>query len=177
MEMPESVIKIANEMAERYNTDIAKAVAKAKYAIKQLDDYDDLVNDLVHNAIQNLIYDARHRSNVQLKNNLGKYGQPPIQVSVDSNSVKQVYRSMYEYNIGKSTLGKLYGKELASLAETESQLSDGHRFNSALLAWLAGIVPDEKRVEEAVPISKLEYNAKRIYREVHGKEVLSEAGH
>lgn len=155
MDYPVEVIKIAADAAAEHGDDIDAAVASAEASIRELPTFKQIVATLLHNAFRELIYDARHASNVKTRRDAGRYGGPGIVITGASPGIKDVYRSVYEYNIAGTQLGLLKGESLAGIADNESAIASGHMFNAELCRKLAKIVPDDKTVKEAVSEKKL----------------------
>ncbi len=160
--IPESVRLLAEAAAQNNTQDIQAAVDEAVASVRELPDYDDLVADLVRNCLQELVYDARHKTNVQIKRESGYYGQAgkPRQ----TGAVEEAYQSVYEYRISGTLLGELRGEDLLPLVASETAIGNGHLFNASLLAWLARDVkvPADKRVRQCVTEKKLRAEFDRL---------------
>lgn len=169
LDYPKSVLNIAKIAADRFPNDIPQAVEEAEQAIRDLPEFDSLVSQLIHSAIQGLVYECRHRSNVELKKQAGLYGGPPKVNPTGSEAVARVYKSCYDYCIASTTLGELRGKDLSKIRDNELEVANGHLFNVALLEWLESRgVKGEKRVRDVVPEKVLRSNFERIRKEVQG---------
>jgi hypothetical protein len=155
MSLPDNVRRLVEGVADRNPADIEAAVEEAVLAVRGLPEYPELVDGLVRHSVQQAVYDARHVSNVRIKRQSGYYGKEAKVVSGASESVREVYKSVYLYSIGATTLGRLRGEELPALAESERSVARGHEFNAELCAKLAGMVPKDRTVEETVPEKKL----------------------
>jgi len=101
-------------------------------------------------GLRDLVHDARHQSNRQLKRDTGFYGQPAKVVESDSLNIRTASEAIYDLYIAGRTLGTLLGKELPGVALMERETGNGHLANAALCERLAKIVPQEKTVREAV---------------------------
>ncbi len=148
-ECPEKWIKLAATISDQFPESIEDATAELMSTIVDDPEYDQWSAMIRRRFCQGLIYDARHKSNVELKRQSGQYGGPG-RVSMASESVNQTCISVFQHYIAGRTLGSLLGKELAGIANSESEIAAGHQFNAALLRWLEGKVPAEKRVADAV---------------------------
>lgn len=166
-DFPNSVVNAVETATEKHPNDIPAAVEMAVIKIKQLPEYNDLVDRLVTNAVRDMIYDVRHVANVRMKRQTGYYGKPAKVKPGDTPTVNLVYESVYNYHIAGTTLGELKGADLPALRESEHAIAEGHRFNSELLAWLVDQkIPEDKKVCEAVPAKRLKLHFDRIYRKV-----------
>lgn len=165
----ENVHEAIRVTEEKHKDDIPMAVKKSMILIKSLPNYEEIVEALLHQAVQTLVYHYRHQRSRVIKKAAGKYGGPQ-KVSQIDESISRIYQEVYEYRIGGTMLGKLYGHELAPLAETEGSLASGHLFNQELLNRLDRITPKEKMVEEAVPARKLRSMFQDVYRKYHGQD-------
>jgi len=161
MDFPKNVVSIIEQANANNPNDIVTAVNDAVARVKRLPEYPDLVDKLVHNSIQELLYDARHRINVQIKRDSGYYGGP-AKVSHYSESINRVCASVYAYQIARRQLGKIQGNELNGIAANEDRMADGHKFNADLCRWLAELVPADKLVEQAVSERKLKAKFRKL---------------
>jgi hypothetical protein len=155
MEYPTSVLEIAERQAARFPADIDSAVNEAEKAIRRLPEFDSLVDLMVHNAVQELIYSFRHRDKVQMKNDMGQYGGPAKVTSGASAVANRAERSAYEFHMAGTMLGLILGKDLESIAQSEAAIAHGHDFNARLCRRLMSLVPDESRVQDAVSEKRL----------------------
>lgn len=146
MQIPESVIEAVERAVGEHPTDIPAATTQAFEEVIHLEDYEEFVKSLVWKCIQELAYDARHKTNVRIKRREGYYGQE-AKVNPVSDGVIKVY-SVYRYHIGGNMLGNIRGEELADLAEKERAIANGHVFNAELCEWLQTQVPEGKTVQE-----------------------------
>ena len=167
MQIPESVKAVVQQACEQHPEDISAAVDTAEQLVHALPEYKSIVRGLIRNCIQELVYDARHVANVATKRNGGYYGGPGKVMVGKSESVQQVYQSVYAYYIAGTTLGELLGKDIPSVREHERSIANGHLFNVRLLEWLESQgVRGDKKVREVVPEKKLRIHFDRLYKEV-----------
>ena len=73
---------------------------------------------------------------------------------------------VYNYRIGGTLLGLVFGKDLLGIAEHERAIAEGHTFNARLAEALNPIVPANKRVKDAVAEKRLQMIFRQI-RETH----------
>jgi len=172
MDYPREVFEIVRQCCDKYPQSVATAVERATKLIKAMPVYDDLIDLLIRNAIQDLVYDARHYANVANKKQMGLYGGPGKVVSGRSRTVNRIADSVYLWRIGGTVLGKLLGKELIPIAESESSIADGHAFNARLCQALAPLVAEDKTVEQCVPEKKL----LRLFRKLLNENAASDNG-
>jgi hypothetical protein len=145
--------KIAVEAMAKYPDDIDKAVAYASSRAKSKPWYEGLVNALCLKAIREMIADARHTSNVVMRNSAGRYGgQAKV---VPGSAVLKVAASYYNYCIAGQSLGSTLGESLLEIAENEEAKANGHMFNTYLCRALRPMVPDGKVVRDCIPEVKL----------------------
>lgn len=165
MKFPDSVIKAVQAAAETHGDDIPTAVQTAEDAVRALPEFDTLTSSLIHKAVQELVYEYRRMVNQGMRR--GEWGQQESQPSARdaSGAVEEVYRSCFDYFIGRKTLGVILGKELEGIAAKERATSDGHLFNAALCEELRGMVKDEQTVKDAVSETKL----RRLFKKLKKK--------
>ena len=166
MKIPEPVTAIAQECAAKHGQDITKAIDCAVRKIQLLPDYGDLVETLIRNCVQELVYDARHANNVATKRQAGYYGGPATVSRGESAGVGEAYKSCLDYFIAGKTLGLVKGSELADIAASEKEKANGHDFNYRLCSHLDQIVPNDKTVSQAVSEKRLRVIFRRYMREV-----------
>ena len=155
MEFPESVLRAVERAADNHPADIQKAIDAAEKAIRRLPEFETLVADLVRSAVQEMVYDARHSSNVTMRRLAGEYGGPAKTVSGDSAAVTRAAESLYCYRIAGTVLGSVLGEQLGDIAASELAKADGHAFNGRLCLRLKAMVPKEKQVRECVSEKRL----------------------
>ena len=155
-EFPKSVTNAVAKSADKYGDDIEKAVGEAEKRVRKLKAFSEFEGQLVRHALRELIYDARHQKNGQIKEASRNTTGPSKVVSGSSPAVTQAYReAYYDYCIAGMTLGKLQGEMLADIAESEQNIATGHLFNVRLCERLVKIVPEGKTVEQCVSEKKL----------------------
>ncbi len=162
MEFPEEVYDTVKEAVEANHLDLPAALAQAEEAIRNLDCYGELIDTLVHNAIQDLVYRERHVHNVRVKTAAKAYGTEAKVKTAASATVQRVHDSLFSYYIAGKTLGQLRGEELDTVAASEEARGNGHHFNARVCRRLRGMVRDEQSVKEAVSEKRL----RAIWKEV-----------
>jgi len=162
MEMPEDVLNAVRESCEEYPDDLDKALGAAKKAVRGLPDFKKLIDLLVDDSIQDLVYSFRHQANVAYRNSMGRPEGLPKVVSGASAAVNAAATSVYQYFIAGTTLGQVMGSQLEAIAGSEQSMADTHSFHARLCRRLVQIVPKSKMVREAVKEKRLE----RIFRDV-----------
>lgn len=155
MEVPKNILAIVRKIANKHTSNIEVAVKEAESTIRKLPEFDTLVDMLVHNAITEMVYDARHQANKTIKRNAGQYGGPAKVIVGTSTSIKDAYDSIYNLRIAGTLLGLIRGDQLQSVAETERAIGNGHYVNAALVESLVGLVPADKTVQQSVKASKI----------------------
>jgi hypothetical protein len=153
--IPSAVITAAEKAADKHGDDIRKAVATALVAIRKMPDYAEFSDALVRSAVQEFVYDARHRANIATRAAGGEYGGPSKVAAGSSAAVSRAAASVYAYFIGGRTLGSIKGEELEAIAESEQAKAEGHGFNATLCETLAPLVPEGKTVKQAIGERKL----------------------
>ncbi len=155
MEFPEYVHKIVAKACAENSADIPAACLQVERDLRNDDNFDSLVDMLISQAVQDLVYSRRHSENVAIKKETGAYGGGTKTNVAGSPTINRICKSVYYYNIGSRTLGLLFGKELLGLAGTEESIASGHQFNANLLRELSKMVKDDQRVQDAVKEKKL----------------------
>jgi hypothetical protein len=168
VQFPESVLEVVAEAARKYASDIPKAVEEAEFMVRKLPEFSGLVRLLVRGAVQDLVYEARHQDNVRMRRAAGDYGGP-AKVDAAAPGVVGAHESLYLYRIAGTTLGLIKGADLKGIAESERRVAEGHAFNAALCEALAALVPEDKRVEEAVLEKRLRGIFRRLRRQKPGE--------
>ncbi len=153
--VPKNVQKVVEECAAKYPSDIEKATEEAERRIVKLPEYRQLVKSLVRKAIQEMIYDARHVTNVRIKRETSRYGGTSKITVGDSASVLEIQESVYNYQIAGTVLGSLLGRDLPAITDSERAIGNGHLVNSTLCSYLSTVVPSDKQVREAVTEKRL----------------------
>jgi len=155
MKFPEEMIKIVKDANANNPSKPEDATAAALLGITRMSSYDDLVVMLVEQAVKNLIFDERHLINVRIKYQAGAYNTKTKTVVGDSSAVMRAEISAYLYNVAGTSLGEVLGKDLLDIADIEDNRAEGHVFNSRLLRRLSDVVPDDKKVKNAITDKKL----------------------
>jgi hypothetical protein len=162
MDYPASLSTVISKAAAQHPQDIDKAVTCAAKAARKLPDFSEWVDQLVNSQLRNMIHDARHSHNTRLRREAGDFGGP-AKVGLSTGAANEVAKSVYmSYAIGGTVLGAVLGSELKAIAASEHEKAQGHAFNVRLCSRLAAMVPDDKRVSEALTEGKL----KRLFVEL-----------
>lgn len=162
MDFPQHVTDITKECAAKHGMDAKEATKCAIGKIRKLPDYGDLVEMLIEHAVLELVYDARHRSNIAMRAAAGQYGTPAKVQSSQSSAIQRVAESLYLYAIGGTVLGNITGEQLPQLAATEAAIAEGHEFNARLCLRLSKLVPKNKVVRDCVSERRL----RNIFKEL-----------
>lgn len=156
METPKSVLEIVAKAADKYPSDIPKALDVADKAVRKLPEFEELVSDLVRSAIQDLIYEHRHSVTRQIKRETGKYKVKPKVVVGKSKPVNEAaLRSVYLMPIAGTVLGRVLGKDLLGIAKHEQDKANGSAVNARLCFRLDKLVPNTKYVDEVLSEKRL----------------------
>ena len=155
VDYPSNVLRICEAAVNRHASDIEKAVVEAEKKVRDLPEFPELVDKLIHTAIQEIIYDIRHHANVRMKQNMGSYGGRAKVTSGSCPTVNRIAEDLYRYSIAGTILGLVTGKQLPEIADSEAAVGNGHLFNARLCRSLAKIVPEDKRVQDVVNQKKL----------------------
>lgn len=158
MEFNEGVLTIIAEAAAKFPMDISKGAKWAEERIRKLEDFDEIVDELLRKGILELIYDHRHASNVATKRQAKYYDKEQKVETMGSEAVGRAiseYKSCYDYCIAGKVLGMLKGEEIPDLMNREKELSNGHLFNFRLLGWLNTVVKPKQMVKDAVSETRL----------------------
>lgn len=151
--------------ARKHRDDIDHAVQCAERAVSKLPEWKDWIADLARAHLRELIHNVRHGDNVTMRRDAGEFGGP-AKVDMSTGAANRIAnQSWFSYFIGGRTLGQILGKELKGLAKSEREKAEGCIFNAKLLEQLAGMVPEEKRVCDAVSETQI----KRIVKGAKGK--------
>jgi hypothetical protein len=161
--IPESVTAIVEKVVARHPNDIGAATNEALTKVKASPNFKEFYMSLVTHCLTELIYDARHKANVQLKRQTGRYNNKS---KVDYTLSSSSYRYCYDYYVNGQTLGNILGKDLLSIANSEKEIAGGHLFNHELCTWLSTQVPDDKMVREVVSEKKLQQAFTRFRNKV-----------
>jgi len=140
--------------AEKFPDDIEKAVdAVERWAKRNWSEFDDWKDELIRSQFRNMIHDARHGTNVQMRRAAREYGGAAK--VVPGAAVAGVNASLYMYLIDGRTLGSLLGSELSDLAAAERARANGHGFNAKLLEQLRPLIEDDQMVLDIVSEDRL----------------------
>lgn len=164
MNYPKNILQLIQQIVVD-NTDIDKAIDIARTRIKKHPDYEQLIETLIDQAISDMVYRARHTINNAIKREAGSYNSKPKIVIGKSPAVRKAMKSLYAFNINGTSLGKILGSELLSIAKAEEDRGAGHYRNAQLCRALAQIVPANRTVQDAVSIRRLQALFKDIYHE------------
>lgn len=96
MAYPKELPEIARKAVDRYPSNIEKSTDIALRLIKRLPEYDDFMESLIRDAVQDIIYDIRHSDNVAMKRANGMYNIEPKVIVSNSSAVLEVFKSLYE---------------------------------------------------------------------------------
>lgn len=155
MTYPEWFLASVRTAATKYPDDINKATDRAVKSIRQHEEFDSLIDDMVRDCIRGKVHEFRHQQNIATWKEHGKYGGP-AKVNVGASlAVQEVITSVYAYAIAGKTLGSIFGGDLLDIAAGERAKADGHSANAKLCELLAPLVPKDKTVAEAVKETKL----------------------
>jgi len=150
----EELHAVISKVVAKHPDDIDKTVnAVERWAEKSWPEFNKWKAELIRSQFRNMIHDARHGINVQMRRDAGVYGGP-AKVK-PGESVQAVNRSLYLYLIDGRTLGSLQGSELPDIAAGERERAEGHTFNARLLNELRPLVGAEKTVADAVSERRL----------------------
>lgn len=153
MQWPDEVVSIVTRATERHGENIDKAAEESEVKIRALPEFKQIQEQLVTAAVRELVYDHRHRSNVEMKRETGHYDtQRAFQVG---SATAAAYQSVYDYYISGMQLGSVLGSQLADISASEFAKANGHAFNAQLCLSLKRVVPDDKRVRDCVSEPKL----------------------
>ena len=157
IEFPDVVMDVVKAMAFKYPKNPNRATQETIKKIKKMDVFESLLDDLIFKAVQELIWDARHQANREIKKAGGGYSGPAKVNHGGSAAMKKIYISAhFSLRIGGSLLGMTRGEELEGLALNEAGRSNGHAFNARLLQSLIPLVPANKTVLESVSSKRLD---------------------
>lgn len=152
---PESVHRIIKASHKRYPENITAATDLALGKIRQLEEFDSIVDSMLRDSVRHMICDQRHSLNTKAKRDAGAYGKGQRHSRSSTTGVREVYERAYDYYIAGTTLGSLKGEDLLGIAEKERKLARGHDSNATLLERLHPLVREGQTVRAAVPAKKL----------------------
>lgn len=156
MTLPDEVIECVNKIVTENRTkNIMDVISECVCAVRCLDCFEEVQDNLVNNAIQDLVYDARHRINVKLKKESGGYlSSATDKTKTGRAAVEKVAATIFDYCIAGTTLGELTGDMLFEVEKKERAIAAGHNFNANLCKRLQVFNLGEKKVKE-LPIAKV----------------------
>ena len=166
------VHEIAKECAEEYLNDIQLATEEACRGIKELDNYEEIIEGLLLMAVKELIYRERQTILRTIKKSVGKYDSVPKISIGKSGAVRKIYQSIYNMTIGGKTLGVMTGDEVLATALQERNQGNGKLVNATFLEKLGRIVPSNRTVKQSVPESKVRELFREARVEIYGTEDL-----
>lgn len=137
-EIPQDVFDIVKKATLENLSDIPLAIARAEQLIKALPGYQCLVDILVHDAIQDLVYSVRSKNNEQIRRSTGYYtnkNRPKISTA-DSSGVKNAYQSVLDYARMGKRLGDLTGDDLDQVIVTGNANIARESMHVELAHWL-----------------------------------------
>lgn len=166
MEFPKPILKIVERAAAKYGDDVEQAVAYAGKNVRRLKAFTSFVDGLVDHALREMIYDARHRTNLRIRRDNGSDEERvrPKVVSGQSPAVERVYDSVYNYLIAGRSLGSVYGETLEDIAASERAKGRGCFFNAGLAEELRLLVPAGKTVREVVSEDQIQKLFQRLQK-------------
>lgn len=159
MKIPKIVIAIAGKAVDEHPDEISKAVKMAESEIRQLPEFQESVDALIHQAIKDLVYNARCAVSKTIRKNV--HSGPAKVLAACSAVETSIAKSVFNYCIGTRTLGDMTGAELREIACREHRIAEGHMFNSRLAGRIAPMVPENKKVKNTLKENVVD----RIFRE------------
>src|ERR1022692_3158405 len=131
MGIPKPVLEIAAKNAAKFPNDVDRAIEQTNIQVRKLPDFAEFAGALIHQALTDCVYDARHNTNRRIKNETGQYAKP-AKLPATTQEIQDAYESVYSYCMAGKSLGSITGSEFAEIAESEAAIADGHRFNVQL---------------------------------------------
>lgn len=166
MQYPKEVLNIVKK-CEKKHSDIKKAYKCAESEIRALPGFSKFVDLLIQRAVQALIGDARHHTNVAMKDEAKVYGGPGKVLIGKSKGVQKTETDLFAYRIAGTELGRLKGENLEEIAVGEEERASGYMFNSRLIRGCRKHTPDGKEIRQSMSISQM-YRVWRKAEEVGG---------
>lgn len=172
MALSEQIKDIAHDAASRFPESPVQASAYAVGEVRKLPNFDNLIDEMVTQAVSTAVYEARHKITKRLKNDIGYYTRASERKQpASSSALNRVYRNVFNsYLIGGKTLGSITGAEIKPLiARIRSQVR-GHEVNLRLLQWLdeKNLGPDV-RVDSCMDAEVVGTQIARIIEEVRNE--------
>jgi hypothetical protein len=121
--------------------------------IRQLPEFNSLVDKMLWDAVNGMVHNARNWENVKAKRDiLAGYLGPAKVSAAGSTAVNEAYCSVLDrYRIGKTCLGDVYGRDIAGIRRSQKEQANGCLFNDRLLELFEGEdVPANKTIRECV---------------------------
>jgi len=187
MDLPESCRSLIREIVERHldDDDLEEAKMESRAAIRAHPDFKSLIDILVDGATDRMVWQircelARHyKGKFQAsKCSPGKDQSKPRKPRYDATRRILAQQSVFKVPIGATTVGNLYGHQLAEMADSLASQVRGHREIEILLRCFISKVPSNKRVHEVIPEKKAnllwEQAKEQVRRETEGR--AKEAG-
>lgn len=155
MNYPQNVHDTIDAVVKEF-PDLEAAIATAVQRVRALENFNDLLQEMVFDAVRSLVYASRHKVNVAIKRDCGHFTAPSRVTAAGRAAVERVYETVYNYKIGGKEIGMLTRDELLAVGEAEGAKEAGHRFNRLLVTELAKRVKDGKTVRECVKEAALQ---------------------
>ena len=171
MTMPDWLNKIVQEETEANPSDIPTAADRAYNRIRKHPQYKGLVEELIRNAVRELVYDYRHIINTRIKRDSGYYVQKngATAAAAVGGAVLAVHRSCYDEFIGGTQLGELTADRAREIIAAEESIAAGHHFNAELLKWaLKNGLQGDAKLRDVIPEKKLRTHFDRLKKEILG---------
>ena len=153
MSIPKAALDVVRVAIQNHPDSIDDCLVEADKNIRQLSCYSEFVEELVTNAIRELVYDERHRINWKIR--AGTYKCTPKVLMGDSEGIAEVHWNEYSFCIAGRSLGSILGSELEDIALTEESQARGHTANATLCRNLMKLVRPNQTVREAVKLPVL----------------------
>ena len=101
MNMPVEIINCVHEIVEKNKKDpILDVISQAICEVRNLDCFEEAQEILVNSAIQDLVYDVRHKINVKIKNDNNSYSKSAFdKTSKGRAAVERVALTVFDYKI------------------------------------------------------------------------------
>lgn len=160
MKLSQEVLDICHDAVDEHPDDLESSLLQALRKVRGLDNFAEIQDQLVREAIQNTIYQRRHTrtatTNQAIRNDVKKYGGPAGVVMADSKTVQRHHATAFEYKIGGQTLGDLRGKDIPVLIGSIRNRAEIETSHLYLLQELEGRVDELKTVRRSVDLAELE---------------------
>lgn len=154
--MPQEFRDCVDKAVEEH-TNTEDQIACARSRVRGLSIFQDLVQLLVDDAIQEYVYAVRHTQNRKIRRESGYYGQVSRPKGVEQmRAINDAYARYYDFNVSGKRLGDIRGEELERLSSVEVAIADTHQAKAKLFKRLSEIVRPERTVRECVAGPKLQ---------------------